>query len=255
MLRFLFIYSLLLTILTTVRVVAGTGVTDVPSTGPVPARPYIVLAPDNADPQATEKVWRVIQEAYRRVGISAEKHEVPLVRLYLMLDQHDGDAALGGLPSSVESAYPSMIRVGPPILHTAYHVYAARDIEYRGLAGLRDWRITAMRGSFAVERMLSGMDIVWVNEAEQMIDLLLLKRVDVAVGLEKQMTHLLDSRPDTPVRRIDFPALYEFRLYHYLAPHNAPLRDALGEALAETLEDARNASGQKESPSPPESSP
>ncbi len=203
-----------------------------PPAEPAPDRSFVVTVADNADPESAEKVWRLVQSAYQAIGIRATRLQAPLARLYVMVESQQADAALAGFPETVELQYPSLIRVETPIFTTAYHLYARTPFNYQEPGTLQAMRVVSMRGSETVKRALPGTEIIWVNEAIQMVRMLELGRADVAIGLEKHMMHLLAQTPESGIRRLDEVPFFEITLYHYISPRHRELAPRLSKSLA-----------------------
>lgn len=209
---------------------------------------FYVTQPDNADPVTVAKTWLRLEAAYATLDIKLVAIRVPLARVYLMAEQGSADGAMAGFAETVEPQYPNLIRVKTPIFRSRYDIYG-----YGEPGSIESWddigtaRVAAIRGFETAAKHLTKSQIVWVNTAEQLVDMVEQKRVSYFVGLEQQSKAILAQRhanalagkdsgldPDesSMIHRLSKTPVHVVTLNHYLSPQHANLSERLGKALA-----------------------
>ena len=197
---------------------------------------FIVTVPLNTDPVSTEKVWHVISQAYQNLGIEITRLDVPLIRVYQTVNQGTADAAMAGLPAQVEPRFPLLLKLPTPVFTTHYNAYGLDSSRViNSWEDLTHERVVTIRGYNTVSKALPEEHIIWVNDATQVVEMVLHRRVEIAVGLEYQMQSLFHTQPDKQLIQLNPQPLFSFSTFHYLHPKHAALVAPLDHELSEVL--------------------
>ncbi|QID18625.1 transporter substrate-binding domain-containing protein [Nitrogeniibacter mangrovi] len=175
---------------------------------------------------------RVLQEAYRQIGLSFELEAYPGARSlrYAEAGFVDGEVArLGGL----EKTHPTLLRV-PVAINRLEAVAFTRDVQLsvHGWPSLKPYRVGIRRGVPFAERAAKryGLDSQIADSVEQLFRLLDAGRVDVVVVSRLNGLEALDALGDTGVQALS-PPVDSFPLFHYLHARHRDLLPAITAAL------------------------
>lgn len=203
-----------------------------------PPAPFIFGA--NAEPNAFAVRWAtlILNEAFRRLGMTMQMVHYPLTRYAAMLDSGEID----GDPSRIYdygAAHPALIRVEESIIDMGFVMYAAKpDIRLKSLEQLRTsgWAVEYQRGVLYCENKLKEVvppdALSNISSGEQGLRKLLAGRTDVFCDLETSMRRYLNSpefKDEMRLRKVFH--LATLPTYPYLHPKHAALAPRLAAVL------------------------
>jgi len=158
---------------------------------------------------------QVVLEAYRRVAIKASFFELPCRRSLKMANTgiHDGEVAR---IAGTTTVFKHLIQLNSPVIAIEGVVftksYPHRITKWADLKGLRVGIIT---GEIYAEKSTEGMLPITVSTYSQLISLLVFDRIDVAIGISRDVKLALALAPvNSRDIHIISDKLFEASLYH-----------------------------------------
>ena len=184
----------------------------------------------------TELCGRILEEAYASLGYTITIKFVPGNRSSYMSSngEFDGDVAR---VEPVGRLYKDLVMVDVPFVDLETYLFARKpELINRDLATLR---LGMLRGVVYNERITSGLDPVYAKNAPQLLNLLMLERVDAVIlsGFSGDL-EIARNYPDGEFIK-KLPALYSIPMYHYLHRNHVALVPKIAAALRQMLESGR----------------
>ncbi len=131
----------------------------------------------------TNNAWRVLLEAYARLGYRANMVVLPSRRC--LVEANRIPSRFHGLvfrTRIAEAQLSQMVRVPTPIGRIEFVAIGTQtELALDNWSQLRQLRIGALRGVLYIEGKTAGMDTTYVTSLDQLIKMLLAGRIDVAV--------------------------------------------------------------------------
>lgn len=208
---------------------------------PVQAEP-LMLSTGTAAPYAYEDgtgfLNRLIKEAFRRVGVEAGV-EIHVASERSLINANNGtDDGLAMRIKGLEKEYPNMIMIPEKVISNEFIAFTRKESKLKSAEPqeLAHSQLGYITGWKVYDRQFPNRpDIQQVRDAEQLYNLLLLKRIDVALH-EKWQGLLRVKHENLPVRPI-YPVLASNDMYMYLHKKHADLVPKVTEALREMKRD------------------
>ena len=149
---------------------------------PCMALPNIDICAENTT-EFTSNAWRVVAEAYARLGYKANMVVLPSRRC--LVEANRIPSHFHGLvfrAKIAETQLHQMTRVPTPVGRIEFVAIGTQaDLVLNNWAQLRQLRVGALRGVLYIENKTEGMDTTYVTNLDQLIKMLLAGRIDVAV--------------------------------------------------------------------------
>ncbi len=181
------------------------------------------------DPVLSVKAYRVVHEAYRRLGIDLRAELLPRERALMSADggETDGDLVRA---AGVDAQYINLVRVPEPVITFDVIAFTAGlKFAVDGWDSLRPYSLCIMRGMKLAEQGTEGMSRLIANTADQAILMLGAGRCQVAV-LGNEVWPDIERLQAGPLRALD-PPITSVPLYHYVHRRHAELVPRLAGAL------------------------
>ncbi|MCH8500970.1 MAG: hypothetical protein LAT77_03540 [Aliidiomarina sp.] len=187
--------------------------------------------------QKHHPTFEIIQEAYRRIGVTAELVTLPYERSEYEANRGRIIDAELARTEEASTALANLIRIEPSIFPVYTSVFTTRtNLEITSWESLRGLRIDTVRGMHTVADRLGDIPFNEVGSIEQSIQRILSGRSDVAVLPGFETEQVLEQLNITSVHRLT-PDLETFLLYHYLHQKHAdlvqPLQASLWQVISE----------------------
>lgn len=208
----------------------------------LPEPVIIAVIQGSADTVAGEAVLR---EAYQRLGVPVEFRPMGGAAALEASSSGNVDAELQRI-DGINRSFPELLQVPIPInyvLGTAFSV--EYDFRATGWRSLQTYRVGIVEGIIFSREGTQGMDVTVAENHDQVFEMLVTGRIDVAVvprinGLSalKNMRNLNqdENRENSPVREME-GVLETLFLYHYVHKSRSRIVPALTEILTEMLND------------------
>jgi polar amino acid transport system substrate-binding protein len=173
--------------------------------------------------------FRVLQEAYRRIGITVEPRYLPNARALLAAERGETDGDVMRIAEIAES-YPTLVRVPEPVITLDLVAFTA-GLSFRvdGWESLRPFSICVLRGLKVAELATEGMGRMMANGIDQALTMLQHGRCEVAVLIDQTWLDI-DRLHAGPMRALN-PPVAMLPLFHYVHRRHADLVPAIAAAL------------------------
>ncbi|PXX50491.1 MULTISPECIES: substrate-binding periplasmic protein [Aquitalea] len=180
--------------------------------------------------------FRIIKEAYRRIGMTALASPLPSKRAIAAADSgsNDGDAIRA---EGMEIQYPHLLRVPEPVMSIDTYAFTtqAEGLEIKGWNSLRGHQVCIRQGIFLQEAKTNQLLVSHVVTIADAIRMLIAGRCDVATLSKWAWLEIAEMHAGN-IRQLQ-PALASNRMYHYLNIRNAHLLAPLAQALQQMKAD------------------
>jgi polar amino acid transport system substrate-binding protein len=188
-----------------------------------------------AGDQTSVKAFRIVHEAYHRLGIEVRGELLPNARALISADRGETDGDVIRI-AGIEASYPNLVRVPEPVLNFETVAFTTGlTFEVAGWDSLRPYGICVFRGMKVAEQGTEGMNRTMANDAGQVIEMLRAGRCDVAV-LGPTSWIDIDRLHAGPMRALE-PPIATVPLFHYVNRRHADLAPRLAETLRRMRED------------------
>lgn len=191
-----------------------------------------------AEPKAVELVMQVMDEAYKKIGYCVIFKKYPPKRALVMSGSGAVDAELARTPL-IEKSIPTLKRVPVSIWPVQIVAFTTKpEIVIHNIKDLQHLRIGVQRGYPWAKIVAKENNAVTVNTFKQLIELLLLGRIDVALYTKFEGTIDIGLNfPKAKIRTSD--PLASFPVYHYLHQKNIHIIQELTPVLREMIKTGR----------------
>lgn len=181
---------------------------------------------------------RVMREAFRRIGLTMQLHDVPLPRGLPMADSGELDADLIR-PKSIDGRFPHLIRLSVPVVMLDFAAYGrTANIRSMGRDEMRRLAFGVPRGMLSAQKLVEGLNATEGPTLAALFEMLSVGRFDIAV--------LPYAEAEVVIRQTKGPAVYIWPQYWGSEPlyfvlnrkHQAlvaPLEQALAQMEGEGL--------------------
>lgn len=187
------------------------------------------------DVPSTHLAVRLLNAAYKDLGLSLTTEKVPSRRALMLADMGEVDGDLFRI-ASVGDRYPNLVRVPYPLLEGRLDAVTGNP-DLIGLQSLDETdttrlRVAIRRGVLIAEQTAEALDMVPVStdSYDQMRALLEWHRVDLALVSDIEGFSPLNDPSWAPFYVFPEPAA-RFQLFHYLHRQHAELAEPLAAAL------------------------
>jgi polar amino acid transport system substrate-binding protein len=181
----------------------------------------------------TALTFKVLQEAYRRLGIEAKEEFLPHERSLRASDAGEVDGEVMRI-AGLEKEYPNLLRVPEPIYEFDTIAFTTGLVfKVEGWESLRPYQLCVLRGLKLSEQGTEGMNRMIGNSVDHLIEMLRRDRCQVAI-LGRASWLEIDRLKAGPLRELQ-PPIATLQLFHYVNKRHA----ALVPKLAETLRQMR----------------
>lgn len=191
-----------------------------------------VIANDPVDAAA----FRVVKEAYRRIGVQARPVTLPSKRAVQAADAGtlDGDTIR---VMGTEKQYRHLLRVPERVLSIDTYAYtaAAMSADIKGWDSLRPYRVCIRHGILLQEAQAQQLNVSPVESVADEVKMLQVGRCQVAT-MSKWAWLEIDRQQAAPMRQWQ-PALSATPMFHYLNANKAHLVMPLTLALRQMQAD------------------
>jgi len=179
---------------------------------------------------------RVVEEAYRRLGIQIKIKELPARRAISMANSGAVDGELSRI-ANVEKKFTSLIPIKIPVNFIEGMVLSKdKPITVDGWKSIKQYRIAIRRGVVFTKNGTKGMDVQVLNSWKAILAALRTQRVDVTVVPKTIALNLLKTdQLDNII--INEPPIISLPLFHYLHKKNSALIPQLKEVLKQMQAD------------------
>ncbi len=182
-----------------------------------------------ADATRAQPIVEMIRGLYQSLGHDIEVHYFPAKRSLIQAkndERYDGELLR---IAEAQSLLPNLIRVPEPLTEVSLFMLAhTLDHSLDDIASLSGYKLAAIRGIIFTDRALKDFDVAYINDFQQGIDLLSLKRVDLFMIPGFFTAGLSERFPDFHLLHSPYPPM---QLYHYLHRRHIELIPALAEAI------------------------
>ena len=190
---------------------------------PVHARETLVFStyPD-ADTPNVVLARTVITEVYNRLGIDVEIRYLPGYRMFRTANNGDVDGLLFNI-ADIDISYPDLIQIPSPVFHSQLVAFTKdASVTAKDWNSLKPYRIGYVRGFLLVEKRTKNMQTEVLDEQENMMNMLLNGRIDIAV--DTCLTGLFTIKKEgLQGIKVTHPPLEYFPSFHYLHKKHADL--------------------------------
>ncbi len=179
---------------------------------------------------ASIKAFRILEEAYRRLGIQLRSEAMGHERSLRSANSGETDGDVMRM-AGIEAQFSDLLRVPEPLYDYEVTAFTAGlTFKVEGWDSLRPYSLCVNRGMKVAEQGTEGMDRVFAHSPEQMIQMLRNGRCDVLVAGSPTWLEI-DRLNAGPVRELT-PPIVKTPLYHLLNRRHAALVPRLAETLA-----------------------
>lgn len=181
-------------------------------------------------------VGRVVEEAYRRIGVRVRFEVLPALRELDYANSGFLDGCLARTPG-VAGAYPNLVQVPFPLLRDTIVACSVRDgIDVPDIEALQRYRVGILHGAHEVRLLCERAGVVpdYYNKLGNGLRMLREGRIDVM--LEQRVPLENVAREAGVSVRFSVPLYLGYR-YHWLNRRSAGIADDLARVLREMTED------------------
>lgn len=183
--------------------------------------------------QPTAQAFRILQEAYRRIGIETREELLPHERSLRAANAGEVDGEVMRI-EGIEAQFPNLVPVPEPVFFFDTVAYTTGlGFKVEGWDSLRAFTLCIARGMKLAEQGTEGMERVVGNTVDQMIEMLLRGRCQIAI-LGRLAWLDFDRAQARGIRQLE-PPIASLALFHYVHKRH----QALVPRLAETLRNMR----------------
>lgn len=182
-----------------------------------------------ADDTGTIRFFGIVEEAYRRLGVTVVAEPLPPERALQAADHGltDGDTVR---VEGIEAFYPNLVRVPEPVAHVDVTAFTTGlSFPVQGWESLRPYTVCYMHGLKLHEQGTSGMRRMGSDGQENAVRLLRDGQCEVAV-LSANAWIMIDTVNAGPMRELE-PPIARHQLYHYVHRRHAAIVPRLAEEL------------------------
>lgn len=175
----------------------------------------------------------VINDAYRRIGITVEFHQYPVKRANFNANSGIVDGVLLRR-EGLERDFPNLVRI-PVVIKRDDVVAVINDesIKLNGWASLSPYKVGCLHGfDSAIQNLSPAQTVVTVNSAEMLYNMLELGRIEIIVDARTRALQMMDVL-DLNDYIIVEPPLLSVSLYHYINTNRQNLVIPLTKALTD----------------------
>lgn len=201
---------------------------------PTAAGEVMALSHAPNDPLTT-KVYRVLAEAYRRIGIETRDVQQPNERSLRAVNAGEADGEVMRM-GGIEIDYPNLARVPEPVFEIDTMAYTTgQTFAVDGWESLRPYTLCVLRGIRMVEIKTEGMTRTFANSLNQLAEMIEHDRCQVGVFGRVSAAELA-ALSQGRVRPLE-PPINRLPLYHYVHRRHQLLVPQLATALHQMRED------------------
>ncbi len=179
---------------------------------------------------------KVVQEAYRRIGITVHVNEYPALRALHISNSGavDGELFRG---EGVQERFTNLVPISVPLFENEWVAFSRdQSIQLKGCQDLRTYKVAIERGVPPAENCTKGMKVFALTNEVQMFKMVNVGRADIAVDA------LLDGKAVMSANNIQgvkalMPPLFRAKIYHYLHDKNKHLIPQVTDAIQEVLDE------------------
>jgi len=159
---------------------------------------------------------KVVQEAYKRIGITVKFLEQPGERAILEANNGGVDGALNRV-QGVQNKYPNLIMIPVPINTMSIGVFTKNlSFPVTGWKSLRPYNVLIRRGIKAIETQLpKELNYIYVTHGKQIFLMLDLDRADLGIYPIVEGQLIARSLGFKNIKVL-YPPLYSVELFHYI---------------------------------------
>lgn len=195
---------------------------------------YVVISHIEND-VPTAQGFRILHEAYRRLGIEAREQFLPHERSLRHADNGETDGDVMRM-AGLEASYPGLVRVPEPLVSfDAVAFTTGFTFKVDGWDSLRPYTICIARGMKMAERNTEGFNRMLANSADQLLAMLRHDRCQVGVMGPASWLEI-DRLKAGPLKALE-PPIASIPLYHYVNRRHADLAPRLAEVLRQMRRD------------------
>ena len=198
---------------------------------PLNAQDKIVISKSDKLPHAGVFVLaeRILQEAYKRIGIQAVFKAYPVERALSSTNNGDSDANLQRT-AGLEKQYPNLVMVPFPVTKADFVIFTKyKFFRVTGYNSLKPYSICMLIGSKPVELGTRGMQVVAVATPEQAFRMIDSGRVDVFV-FPREGICTAKQLGLSAIKILEPPVEYNLA-YHYVNKRHNSIVPRLAKAL------------------------
>lgn len=175
---------------------------------------------------------RLLKEAYQKIDIDITVEKYPGERSLVAANAGKTDGELGRI-AGLEKTYTNLVMVPVPLIELSVSAFSNKNISIDSVKELKKYRVGYVAGTKIVEQMTVDVkDRLPVGRPEQLFEMLLLDRIDVAVHTTEDGLLILQSARYAKIKTAG-PPLARSVIYHYLHKKHAHLVPAISKALQE----------------------
>ncbi|SCK13347.1 ABC transporter substrate-binding protein [Vogesella sp. LIG4] len=194
----------------------------------------IVLSRISGEP-LSDVTYRILQEAYRRLGIRLSSVALPVERSLRYSNSGGTDGEVMRI-AGLEQDYPNLVRVPVPLLEVRMQAFTTgANYPVHGWQSLQNYRLCVRSGIRIVLQHTEGMQREITHSEQQLFSMLRAGRCDMAI-LSQDSWLLIDRLHQGPLHALE-PPLSSEPLYHYLNKRRAALLPGLTAVLRDMQRD------------------
>lgn len=187
----------------------------------------------------TAQVYRVLAEAYRRIGITTRDEFLPHERSLRATNAGEIDGEVMRI-AGIESEFPDLLRV-PEVVYRFETFAFTTGLSFKvdGWESLRPYSLCIMRGVRVIEQGTEGMNRTFATTIDQLIEMLRRGRCQVATfGYSTWLE--IDRLHAGPLRQLE-PPVSSIPLYHYVNRRHEALIPRIAASLRQMRDDGTTA--------------
>lgn len=191
--------------------------------------PFLIATPNEAF--LLPKLLKKVENSYQSIGYQVQFVKLPAGRsLKEAAKPNAYDAELARVIEA-ESFLPNHIRIEEPLINMTIRTYKLGSplniSSWNELAGLD---ICSVKGLITLEKALKPLSTTFVNQAQQCIDMLIKKRVQIAI-LPDLLTSIMTAEPRYSDIEVGATHIKDIQLYHFISRSHQALVPELTNAL------------------------
>ncbi|TRW48745.1 hypothetical protein FM042_07105 [Aliidiomarina halalkaliphila] len=190
-----------------------------------------------SDVDSSHPTFQLVQEAYRRIGVSTRLLSLPYERSEYEANRGRIVDAELARTSEAETLFPNLVKIDVPLQPVTVTVFTSNpNLVVNSYRDLQNLRIDTVRGMQVVVSRLGDLPFTEVATIEQTFKRLESGRSDVAVLPGDVASTVLERMDIRGIYKLS-PNLEELLLYHWLHQQHADLAEPLANALREVIQE------------------
>ncbi|MCG8614318.1 MAG: transporter substrate-binding domain-containing protein [Pseudomonadales bacterium] len=182
-----------------------------------------------------------LQTVYIRFGFRLRVLRAPYKRLFVNGDRGMLDAIIMA-PEVFRVHMKHLMQVPEPLVFSDVMAFSLHGVpEINAFSDLKDYRIGYLLAFETSEQLLKGHTATAVRTYDQLFSMLLKGRVDIALGMQREVYRFVEQQPEFRVMKMHRTPMLRVPLFHFVHEKHHDIYQPLSDAIAEKV----NSSGFK----------